>query len=205
MTKKLLAFALFSLGLSSQVFASYGTGYSTYPLMSDKKFFSTEFTGITSTGGGVGAQVRYGQKINSALLIDAGVGISGGERTNRIFAGADYEVFPDYLNQPRVSVKTTITNAEEFGSRRNILSLAPTVSKGFSFWGHEAFPFVSLPLGLSLESGSKTYETISSINLGITGNLPIEQYSHLTGVAEMIINLKDSYTGLFMGVSFPIE
>lgn len=205
MTKKILVPALFIFGFSSQVFASYGTGYSTYPMMSDKKFFSTELTGITSTGGGVGAQVRYGQKINNSLLIDAGVGISGGERSNRIFAGADYEFFPDYLNQPRMSVKTTITNAEEFGTRRNILSLAPTVSKGFSFWGYEAFPFVSVPVGLSLESGSKTYETITSINLGITGNLPIEEYSHLTGVAEAIINLKDSYTGLFMGISFPIE
>jgi len=205
MTKKILALGLLSLGFSSQVFASYGTGYSSYPMMSDKKFFSTEVTGITSTGGGVGAQVRYGQKINSALLIDAGVGISGGERTNRIFAGADYEIFPDYLNQPRVSVKTTITNAEEFGTRRNILSIAPTVSKGFSFWGYEAFPFVSIPMGLSLESGSKTYETISSFNVGITGNLPIERYSHLTGTLEAIVDLKDSYSGVFMGVSFPIE
>jgi hypothetical protein len=40
---------------------------------------------------------------------------------------------PDYLNQPRVSVKTTITNAEEFGTRRNILSIAPTVSKVLAF------------------------------------------------------------------------
>lgn len=203
--KKLLATLISGLTFfSSQVYA-YGTGYSTFPMMTDKKLVSAEMTGITSTGGGVGAQVRYSQKLNSALLIDAGLGIAGGERTNRIFAGADYELFPDYMNQPRISVKTSFSNASEFGVRRNILSVAPTVSKGFSFWGEEAFPFISLPVGLSLDSDSKTYESIISVGLGVTGHLPIEGYRHLTGVFEGIIGLKDSYSGLFAGISFPIE
>lgn len=200
-------FAAFLIGMtlmSSKAFA-YGTGYSTFPMMADKKFVSAEMTGITSTGGGVGAQVRYSQKINSALLIDAGIGLSGGERANRIFAGADYELFPDYMNQPRISVKTSFSNASEFGVRRNILSVAPTISKGFSFWGEEAFPFISLPVGLSLDSDSKTYESIAHLGLGITGHLPIEGYRHLTGVFEGIVGIKDSYSGLFAGVSFPIE
>lgn len=202
---KLFVSLVFGMALLSSKAFAYGTGYSTFPLMADKKLVSAEFTGITSTGGGVGAQVRYSQKLNSALLIDAGIGISGGERTNRIFAGADYELFPDYMNQPRISVKTSFANANEFDVRRNILSVAPTVSKGFSFWGEEAFPFISLPVGLSLDSDSKTYESVISLGLGVTGHIPLDGYRHLTGVFEGIIGVKDSYSGLFAGVSFPIE
>lgn len=198
------ALGLVVMGLSTQAW-SYGIGVSTFPMMTDTKMVSAEFTGITSTGGGVGMQARYSQKMNSALMLDAGVGLGAGERSNRLFAGADYEILPDYMNQPRVSVKTTLSNAREFEKRRNILSLAPTLSKGFSFWGEEAYPFVALPMGLSLESGSKTYETVMALSLGMTGQLPVDGYRHLTGNVEATVDIKDAYTGIFFGVSYPIN
>lgn len=201
--KKLLMLA--TLALSSSNLWAYGVGVSTYPLMTDKKLVTAEMTGITSTGGGMGLQARYSQKMNSALLLDAGVGLGAGDRSNRIFAGADYEIFPDYMNQPRFSIKTSLANAREFEKRRNILSTAPILSKGFSFWGEEAFPFIAVPVGLSLESGSKTYETLVAVSLGVTGNLPIEGYRHLAANIEGTINVKDSYSGIFMGISYPIE
>lgn len=183
----------------------FGTGVSTYPIMLDKKFISGEFTGITSTGGGVGVQGRYTQRLNSKTIIDAGIGMSGGERTSRLFAGADFELYPDYQNQPRVSVKTTFENAEEFDVRRNTIGVAPTVSKGFSFWGHEAYPFVTLPYRVSLDADNNTYQTQANLSLGITGALPFEGYKHLTGTLEAAVKLKDSYSGIFMGISYPIN
>lgn len=183
----------------------FGTGVSTYPIMLDKKFISGEFTGITSTGGGVGVQGRYTQRLNRKTIIDAGIGMSGGERSSRLFAGADFEIYPDYQRQPRVSVKTEISNSKEFDVRRNTIGISPTVSKGFSFWGHEAYPFVALPYNVSLDSDTKTYETQANLNVGITGNLPFEGYKHLTGTLEASVKIKDSYSGVFMGISYPIN
>ncbi|MCP4912531.1 MAG: hypothetical protein GY909_05385 [Oligoflexia bacterium] len=184
---------------------SYGTGTSSYPLMPEKRLVSTEFTGITSTGGGVGLQGRYTHKINEKTIVDGGLGIGAGERDSRFFLGADYELIPDYMKQPKVSLKLNFENAKEFDVRRNVLTLAPVVSKGFSFWGTEAYPFVSLPIGLSLNGESKTYESLVNLSTGIAGNIPVEGYRHLVATAEATIGVKDSYTGVFFGVSYPLN
>ena len=201
-------FIIFALALSTigmqQVFA-YGVGYSAFPMMSEKKMISTEFTGIISEGGGIGLQARYSHKINKTFLVDAGFGLSGGDRPGRLFAGIDYEIFPDYKKQPRFSIKTTLEHAKEFKYSRNIVQFTPTVSKGFSFWGYEGFPYVGMPVALSLQGEHKTYETTMNLNLGITGKLPIRGYNHLTANVETIFNIKDSYSALFMGVSYPLN
>jgi hypothetical protein len=203
MTMKSLVIVLTIL-ISTNLYA-YGVGTSTYPMMPEKKMVTTELTGITSTGGGLGLQARYTQKINKQGVFDAGLGIAGGDRSNRLFVGYDHEIFPDYMTQPKVTVKTSFENAEEFGARRNIISVSPTISKGFSFWGREAYPYAAMPLGLSLNSQSKTYETVMNISTGISAQIPVEGYRHLTGNVEMQINLKDSYSGVFMGVTYPIN
>lgn len=185
--------------------SAVGTGISSYPLMIDTSMLSAEFTGITSTGGGVGMQARYTQKISPSIVLDGGAGLASGERQNRIFAGADFEIFPDYMTQPRISLKTMYSNAKEFGTRRNNVSVAPTVSKGFSFWGEEAYPFIAIPYGLSLNSDTNTYQTFANLNMGISGAIPADGYRHLTGTVEMNVGLKDSYSGIFFGVSYPIN
>lgn len=187
---------------------AYGTGISTFPLEQDKKIISAEFTGIVSSGGGVGMQARYTQKLTDLSSIDAGLGISGGERSARLFAGYDYELFPDYESQPRTSIKAFIENSKEFGSRRNIIGLAPTISKGFVFWGQEAFPYLSLPYGISLDGKDNSYNTTFSANLGITGIIPKDEIGfdrNITANAEAIFDLKDSYTGFYIGFGYPIE
>lgn len=189
--------------LSSSVFA-YGIGYSSYPLSQKMKMVSAEATGILSDAKGVGIQGRYTQRLSRKTIVDGGVGISGGDRTTRLFVGADYEIFPDYRNQPRFSMKANLERAKEFEIARNNLSLSPTVSKGFSFWGREAYPFVALPVGLSLDGDSSTYKTQISAAMGISGKLPIEGYDHLSGNIETNIDLKNSYTAFFVGVSFPL-
>jgi hypothetical protein len=194
--------------LGSSAAFGYGMGISTFPLEEDKKVLSAEVTGIVSDGGGVGLQARYTQKLNQLSSVDAGVGISGGERSARLFAGYDYELFPDYDMQPRTSLKAFIENSKEFGTRRNILGIAPSVSKGFSFWGNEAFPYLSLPYGISLDGKKNQYETTLSANIGISGMISSEYLittKPVTANAEMIIGLKDSFTAVFFGFGYPIE
>jgi len=194
----------FYLVLCSAVVHAFGTGYSTYPMLTDSKLMSAELMGVTSTGGGVGIQARYTHKITQKWTVDGGAGVSGGERSSRFFASSDYEIFPDYMKQPKISIKTRLMNTKEFDVRRNVISVAPVVSKGFSFWGHEAFPYLSIPFDLSLDSKTKSYETSINASLGLTGNLPIEGYRHLTAFLEGTVGVKDSYTGIFLGVGFPL-
>lgn len=195
-----------TVGLSQQAHA-YGTGISTFPLAAETKLISAEFTGITSSGGGIGMQARYTQKLSESGTIDAGLGISGGERSARLFAGYDYELFPDYENQPRTSLKAFVENSKEFNSRRNIIGVAPTVSKGFSFWGKEAFPYLSVPYGISLDGKNNSYKTTLSANVGVSGIIPADvgPEKQLTANAEAIISLKNSFSGVFFGVAYPIE
>lgn len=201
--KLLVGIGAMFLGASTAF--GYGVGFSSYPLMEGGHMAGAEMTGITSDRGGVGVQARYTNRLTQPLTLDAGAGFSGGERSNRIFVGADYELFPDYMNQPRISVKTTWTNAEEFDSRRNIIGVAPIVSKGFSFWGTEGFPFFSIPVSLNLDSDTRQYETMIGTSVGIMGNLPIEGYREIIGKVEGMVDIKDSYTGIFLGLSFPLK
>lgn len=195
---------LTSMVIGSNVWA-YGTGISTFPISVEKKLISAEFTGITSNGGGIGLQTRFTQKINEQSTVDAGLGIGGGERSARLFAGYDYEILPDYDYQPKTTLKAFIENAKEFGVRRNVLGIAPTFSKGLSVSEQELFPFISLPFGISLNNKNNTYATSLSANLGVTGAIPTEGSKTLTASAEAIIGLKDSFSGAFISVGYPIE
>lgn len=197
-----------TLTLGSSVAFGYGMGISTFPLEQDKKVLSAEVTGIVSDGGGLGLQARYTQKLNEASSVDAGLGISGGERSARLFAGYDYQLFPDYDTQPRTSLKAFVENSKEFGTRKNILGIAPTLSKGLSFWGNEAFPYISLPYGISLDSKRNQYETTFSANIGISGVIASDYLTTsrpVTANAEMIVGIKDSFTAVFFGFGYPIE
>ncbi len=199
-----LLVALSSLVVGSNVWA-YGTGISTFPLSVDNKLISAELSGITSDGGGVGIQTRFTQKINEQSTVDAGLGLGGGERSARLFAGYDYEILPDVDYQPKSSVKAFIENAKEFGVRRNVLGIAPTFSKGLNVSENEIFPFVSLPFGISLNNKNNTYATSFSANLGISGNIQLENAKTLTASAEAVIGVKDSFTGAFISTGYPIE
>jgi hypothetical protein len=191
--------------LSSLNTFGYGTGISTFPLQEQQKFISAEFTGITSSGGGLGLQSRFTQRINEQSVVDAGLGIGGGERSARLFAGYDYAILPDYDYQPKTSIKAFVENAKEFGVRRNVLGIAPTFSKGLSVYEKEIYPFLSLPFGISLNNKNNTYNSSFSANLGVSAQIPTENSKTLTASAEAVIGIKDSFSGVFVSVGYPIE
>ncbi|MBH48317.1 MAG: hypothetical protein CME71_09135, partial [Halobacteriovorax sp.] len=60
---------ILSLSALSSTAWAYGTGYSSFPLSIEKRMLSTEVTGVTSTGGGMGVQARYTQKANEQLTV----------------------------------------------------------------------------------------------------------------------------------------
>jgi len=183
----------------------FGVGYVTHPLLPKKRLIAADFAGNFSSGGGIGVQASYTSKINRDATFDFGMGMSGGERSSRLFAGLDYEFFPDYGNQPRISMKISLENTKEFNQRFNTISFTPTFSKGFNFWGQEAYPFVALPFGVALNDDTNVYETTVNLNLGATTRLPFEGYTNLTAKFEATVGIKDSWTGAFLGLSLPIN
>jgi hypothetical protein len=192
------------MGMSGQVFA-FGVGQVVYPMGEKKNILSAEANGVVSSGGGVGAQVRYTHRVFPQLAFEAGLGTNGGERANRVFLGADYEILPDYYNQPRVSLKANYKNAKEFDQRINGLSIAPIVSKGFNFWGWEAYPFASLPLGVELNQKTKNYNSTVAVAAGVTSAVPFEGYQNVTMGFEAQVDLKDTFTAITFSLGFPLN
>ena len=85
-----------------------------------------------------------------------------------------------------------------------IIGLGPVVSKGFSFWGKEAFPFVAIPFGLTLNQDNKQYEMRTNIALGIMGKIPVKKLEKLIFNLEADINLNNSFTAVFLGMTYPL-
>jgi hypothetical protein len=201
---KRLSIALSALFLSGAAMATT-IGMSTHPFSVKKQVITTEFTSYNSNGAGAGINARYLNKLSEKVNFDAGFGISDGDRASRLFAGFDYELFPDYGRQPRTSLKGLLETADFDGDRINSVGVAPTVSKGFAFWGREAFPFLSLPTKIGLNADNNTYETQVAIAAGITGILPIGGYNNLLGNIETNFSLRNSYTSIVMGISLPLQ
>ena len=94
----------------------------------------------------------------------------------------------------------------EFDNERiNTVGIAPTISKGFSFWGNEAFPFVALPYRVSLNDDQGTYDTSLALATGITGQLDIGGNKNVVGNIEANFNLENSFSAIVMGVSVPLN
>jgi hypothetical protein len=180
-------------------------GVSSHPFTMKKQVVTTEFNNYLSNGTGTGITARYFQRLNEGINVDAGVGITDGDRANNMFIGADFEMIPDYGRQPRVSVKALLDTMDFDGDRINSFGAAPTISKGFAFWGKEAFPFLAVPLKVSLNADSDTYQTSTAVAAGITGRLPVEGYENLVYNFETNMSIRNSYTGFVMGISLPIQ
>lgn len=195
------------VALTPSLSFAYGIGYASYPLQEKKLLLSPEFTALLSEGAGAGIQGRVSFKPNQPFMVEGGFGAGTGDHSVRLFTGADYEIFPDYEKQPRISIKGFLEHAREFKKSINIIGIAPTVSKGFNFWGHEAFPYFSLPFALGLHDSTKTYHSRVNMSLGITGKIPqeIQGAQQWVGNIETTVSLKDSYGGFFLSLGYPLN
>lgn len=197
---KVLLLALISFSVMATT-----VGLSTHPFAVENRVITTEFDNYTSSGTGMGLTARYYQRVNRLLNYDVGFSINEGDRANRLMVGADYEIFPDYGRQPRLSVKGLFETMEFDTERINSFGAAPTLSKGFSFWGKEAFPFIALPYRVSLNEDQNTYDTSLAFATGITGQLDLGGNNKVVGNIEANWNLQNSYSAIVMGVSVPLN
>ena len=197
---KLLLLALVSFSVMATT-----VGLSTHPFAIENRVITTEFDNYTSADSGMGLTARFYERVNSLLNYDVGFSINEGDRANRLMVGADYELIPDYGRQPRASIKTLLETMEFDNERINTVGIAPTLSKGFNFWGNEAFPFVALPYRVSLNDEQGTYDTSLALATGITGRLDLGGNKEVVGNIEANFNLENSFSAIVMGVSVPLN
>lgn len=201
--KKVILSLIFG-ALTTSAFG-YGVGQVTHPLKRNTHIVSAEFTGIMTDGSGIGLQGRYTRKLAEKITADAGIGLGAGDRSFRVFGGANYDLYPDFGKQPKVSVKAGLEIGREFGNTITTMSITPIASKGLNIYGIEGFPFVALPIALGLNGNSKTYETMYSVAAGWTGKIPMKNMEKFTASLEMNLGLKDNYTGMFLGLAYPLN
>lgn len=180
-------------------------GLSTHPFAVNKQVLSTEYVNYMSHGTGMGIEAKYFNRIDEDINFEAGFGVTNGDRANRVFAGLDYMIYPDYDSQPRVSVKGLFDTMDFDGTRVNSFGIAPTISKGFSFWENEAFPYLALPMKISLNQDKDTYKSSTAVATGITAPMNIDGMSKLVANLEVNMDLGNSYTGIMLGVSLPLQ
>jgi hypothetical protein len=71
-------------------------------------------------------------------------------------------------------------------------------------WGHETFPYASIPTGVSLNYDTKKYSLFSALAVGISGNLPFEKMKSLAMLIEARLNISGAYSGINFGFSYPL-
>ena len=191
---RILLLCLFSITAWAQ-----GHGISSYPLRLKEHYVSVELSGIFSDGSGL--QARYSGRLNSDWTLGWGFGFSGGAKANYVFVNADYEIYPDIELQPRFSVKTALERSYEYGQNHIKVGGTPLFSKGFYFWGREGFPFVGFPLALDLNTDNQTYALTSQVAFGFS--MPVQK--KLFANFEMNMNVQNSYSGMFLGFSYPLN
>lgn len=207
--KKLLKFScglltIFTLTATMSTLWAQGMGISTYPLQVDYGHLTTEYVGMVDSADGAGIQARYTHKINSTVTLDGGVGIGNKDLNNRAFISADIEFFPDYAQQPRISLKPFIETANEFGNRRNIIGVTPLFSKAITVFERPLYPFVGPSFGLVLDTTERKYEFRTVAAFGVAGKLPFGNFENVIFNIEGDWGVQNAYSSLSLGLSFPL-
>ena len=195
---------ILTIGFSTTIWGR-GLGVSSYPLGTQQDYVAAEFTGILSNGRGTGLQARYLKRVWPELVVGGGFGFSDGARAHQMFASADYELYPDFMDQPKISLQASLERAQEFNYSHTKIGIAPIVSKGLSFWGKEGFPFVSFPMALDLNNDSKNYDFVYQLAFGASAPMPFVGYEKLLANFEVNLNIANAYSGVFFGFSHPLN
>ena len=180
-------------------------GHANYPLKKEDKLISLEATSSMSEGGNLGLQSRYTYKSSGRMIVDMGIGTGSGHRAGHVFTNLEYEIYPDYIRQPKFAFQAGFRSVKEYSKRSNQFLISPLLSKGLNIGHREIFPFIALPIGVSLERNTSTYRSFANINTGLTGQLPFRGYEHFLGTIEGSLNLRNSYSEILVGISYPMQ
>lgn len=180
-------------------------GVSTHPFVSTDQAITTEFNSFHDYGSGIGITGRYFKSLNENVNLDVGIGIATEDRPVSLFAAADYMLYPDYNNQPRISIKSGIESVQIEDERWNIIGAAPTISKSIVVNGYELFPFASIPLRLGLNSDTEEYKIFPEFSFGTTaGGFSIGEYNNLIGSFEVGFDLSNGGSSVTAGLTYPL-
>lgn len=171
-----------NIGLSAYDFTHLGT------------YVTGEAIAKYSGDTGIGAGVRLTHTLSREMKIDAGYNFHDGFQKHRFFSGFDYELFPDYQYQPRMSLKGLLEVVDDQSGTSMVIGLAPIFSKGVALGSVHTYPFVGLPLK-KLIGESSDFEAYLALGSGVK----------LTERAmfnfETNINLSEGSSSLLLGLS----
>jgi hypothetical protein len=147
-------------------------GISTHPLNDEARVLTAEMMGFMSNRHEVGMGLRYTQEMGANKLLDITAGGGQESRSLTMGVGVDFALLEEDVSQPRVSIKPYIHYLKYEDSRQNLIGAAPTIRKGFSINGMEFFPYLALPTGMRLDSGSEKFDYYASLTLGASMPFP---------------------------------
>ena len=168
----MMKFFLFLWLFSVSTWASV-VGISTHPLRGNSRVLGAEMMGYMSQRNELGAGIRYSHQINQAKMLDFTVG--GGQESRKSHAGVglDFELLKEDIHQPRLSVKSFFQQQKFNSERFNLVGFGPTLRKGFSVYGQELFPYVSVPMGIRVNHVTDEFVYFSSVTVGASMPLPL--------------------------------
>lgn len=196
---------LLSALLVNGVALASNIGLSTHPLEVDKQVFKSELSNSFSEGQGNGIELSYLYVLTKEASVDAGIEVSDGDQSSKLYVASTYEFFPDYDNQPRMTVKGAFERSRLDGDGQSSFMFAPTLSKGMSAWGQEIFPYVAVPLRFIFTGTGNNTRFGSAFTIG--ASTPINGLSSTTSVLaniETTINLRNSMSAIALGIGFNI-
>jgi hypothetical protein len=188
---------------SFQVNASI-VGVSMHPFGTNENILNSEVTSRFSNGSSNGMQLRYLHSFNSKFNVDGGFRVFK-NNSSTLFAAATYEIFPDFGNQPQIALKAIYEKDRLNGVNVNNFGIVPTIGKGYDFWGYPAYPYIGIPLKLSLIDDTDEYQYISSVTIGATGNVPFEGFESVLANLEANVDVENSYSYIALGLSMNFQ
>ena len=167
---------------------------------------TTEAVGIINpNGSGMGLQVRYLHNLSTKTSVEGGFTFSSSSESSRFFVAGNQVLYPEFSNQPKISLKGLVESSSEQGTSKINFGLAPVISKGIVVKDKEIFPFFSIPLKLSLDSKSNKYNTIFGIGAGLTTEISYSQNQFLILNFEGNLGLSSqASTALLIGATLPL-
>lgn len=149
-----------------------------------------------SPSSGIALSARYAQGISELSNIIGIFGTGNGPHQFRIGGAYTFDFFPELERQPGigVAVEALYMQLPNVGSIQ--VSGIPYIRKSFKTEDLTYEPFIAIPIGISLASG--TYQAISNLVLGSLF-IPSE---HISFQAEFGIQLANSTTYLSGGIIY---